>query len=97
MLRTKFGRERTIDIEKSKRERIFKGSRKRRNFERGKKTLNKRITTEKFKTRVRSQRRSRGRIKKNLCRNKVAKTSKGRRSRNRKGRKIRTDKSRKIK
>ena len=81
MFRTKLGRERTIDIEESKRKRIFKGSRERRNLERGKKTLNKRITAEKFKTRVGSQRRSRGRIKKDLSRNKVAKTSKGRRSR----------------
>ena len=48
-----------------------------------KKTLNKRITAKKFKTGIGSQRRGRWRIKKDLGRNKVAKTSKGRRSRDR--------------
>ena len=84
MLGAKFGRERTIDVEESKRKRVFKSGRKRkrRNLKRRKETLSKRITAEKFETRVGGQRRSRKRIKKDLSRNKVAKTSKGRRSRN---------------
>ena len=45
MLKAKFRRDRTVNVEKSERKRVFKGGRKRGDFERRKKGLSKRIAT----------------------------------------------------
>ena len=53
MLRAKFGRKRTIDIEETKRERIFKGGRERRNLNGRKKRLSKGIASKELEARTR--------------------------------------------
>ena len=97
MLRAKFRRDGTVNVEKGKRKRVVKGCRKRRNFKRRKKGLSKRITAQEFETRTRTQGRCGRRIKKNLSSDKIAQTRKRRGGRNGKRGNIRANKSRNIK
>ena len=53
MFRAKFGGDRTIDIEETKRERVFKGGRERRNLNRRKKRLSKGIASKELEARTR--------------------------------------------
>ena len=72
VLRAKFRRDGTINVEKGKRKRVFKGSRKRRDFKGRKKGLSERITAQEFETGTRTQGRCGRRIKKNLSIDKIA-------------------------